>query len=156
MLLHAGSEVLKKYYHRLHQSFPSDHMISLGKLVQLGNVSDEAIEWISLAPTAAIGNQRILDFVLISIKGEESLLEFCDVLEKLIEHPALLKVVENLRNGNDVILYVYHCVCVCVCVCPCVCVCVSVCVCVCVSVCVCVMRHTVKPLYNGHFVTRYF
>lgn len=97
---YTGSEVLKKYYHRLHQAFPSDHMITLGKLVQIGKVNDEAIDWISTAPTATIGNQRVLDFVILSIKGEETLLEFCDILEKLIEHPALLKLVESLRNGN--------------------------------------------------------
>lgn len=91
---------MKKYYHRLHQAFPSDHMITLGKLVQIGKVNDEAIDWISTAPTATIGNQRVLDFVILSIKGEETLLEFCDILEKLIEHPALLKLVESLRNGN--------------------------------------------------------
>ena len=75
-------------------------MITLGKLVQIGNVNDEAIDWISTAPTATIGNQRVLDFVILSIKGEDTLLEFCDILEKLIEHPALLKLVESLRNGN--------------------------------------------------------
>ena len=101
-------------------------MITLGKLVQLGNVHDEAIDWISTASTATIGNQRVLDFIILSIKGEESLLEFCDVLEKLIEHPALLKLVENLRNGNCVItIYMYAknnvCACMCVLVFACVC-----------------------------------
>ena len=100
--------MLKKYYHRIYQSFPSDHMITLGKLVQLGNVNDEAIVWISTAPTSIIGNQRMLDFVILSIKGEDSLLEFCDTLEKLIEHPALLKLVESLRNGT-VMLLMYLC-----------------------------------------------
>ena len=95
-----GSEVLKKYYHRIYQSFPSDHMITLGKLVQLGNVNDDTIDWVSTAPTAIIGNQRVLDFLILLMKGEDSLLEFCDLLEKLIEHPALLKLVESLRNGN--------------------------------------------------------
>ena len=84
-------------------------MITLGKLVQLGNVNDDAVDWISTAPTSIIGNQRVLDFVILSIKGEDSLLEFCDILEKLIEHPALLKLVESLRNGN-VMLLMYLCV----------------------------------------------
>ena len=75
-------------------------MITLGKLVQIGNVNDEAIEWISSAPTAIIGNQRVLDFVILAIKEEDALLEFCDIIEKLIEHPALLKLVESLRNGS--------------------------------------------------------
>jgi len=83
-------------------------MISLGKLIKLGNVSEEVIDWISTAPTATIGNQRVLDFVIMSIKGEDSLLEFCDLLEKLIEHPALLKLVESLRNGNYVFLHNYE------------------------------------------------
>ena len=105
-----GSEVLKKYYHRIYHSFPSDHMITLGKLVQLGYViNDDAVDWISTAPTSIIGNQRVLDFVILSIKGEDSLLEFCDILEKLIEHPALLKLVESLRNGT-VMLLMYLCV----------------------------------------------
>lgn len=101
--MYVGSEVLRKYYHRIYQSFPSDHMITLGKLVQLGSVPDEAIDWISTAPTATIGNQRVLDFVILSIKGEETLLAFCDILEKLIEHPALVKLVESLRNGNELL-----------------------------------------------------
>ena len=76
-------------------------MITLGKLTQLGHVNEEALEWISTAPTATVGNQRALDFVIISIKGEDSLLDFCDMLEKLIEHPALLKLVQSLRNGKS-------------------------------------------------------
>ena len=135
-------------------------MISLGKLVQLGNVSNEAIEWISLAPTAAIGNQRILDFMLISIRGEESLLEFCDVLEKLIEHPALLKVVENLRNGNErcsmyfgISVFLIINVLFTICVYPC-CVCVHVYLCVCavgtkMYACICLMH---KYRYCVHLI----
>ncbi|XP_065882545.1 uncharacterized protein [Dysidea avara] len=93
-----GSEVLKKYYHQLYRSFSRDHMDTLGKLMQLGNVSSEKIDWISSAPNSTTGNQRILDYLLLAMDGENSMLELCDLLEKLIEHPVLLKVVESLRN----------------------------------------------------------
>jgi len=81
-------------------------MDTLGKLMQLGNVSPEKIDWISSASKSTIGNQRILDYLLLAMNGESSMLELCDILEKLIEHPVLLKVVESLRNGK-ILYYLY-------------------------------------------------
>lgn len=81
-------------------------MDTLGKLMQLGIVSPEKIDWISSAPKSTIGNQRILDYLLLAMNGESSMLELCDILEKLIEHPVLLKVVESLRNGK-ILYYLY-------------------------------------------------
>lgn len=75
-------------------------MDTLGKLMQLGNVNPDKVDWISSAPNSTTGNQRILDFLILDLDGESNMLDLCDLLEKLIEHPVLRKVVESLRNGK--------------------------------------------------------
>ena len=69
--------------------------------MQLCDVTNEVMEWISTAPTSIIGNRRVLNFVILSFEiiSNESLSELCNILEMLIYYPALLKPVRSLRNG---------------------------------------------------------
>ena len=91
-----GVAVLKKHYHTLLKSVPEDHMITLGRLSQTTELSDQTVNQVISCSSSEEANQMILDYIIVTIKCDSDLLEFCTTVEKLLENSA---VVEPLRAG---------------------------------------------------------
>jgi len=91
-----GVAVLKKHYHTLLKSLPEDHMITLGRLSQNTELSDQTVDRVISCSSSEESNQQILDHLIMKVKRDNDLLEFCSTVEKLSETSA---VVETLRAG---------------------------------------------------------
>ena len=89
--------MLKKHYHTVLKSLPKDHMTTLGRLSQSIELSDQTVDQVISCSSSEESNQQILDYLIVSIKSSDGLLDFCSSLEKLLEES--LAVVEPLRDG---------------------------------------------------------
>jgi len=100
--LHVISDVavLKKYYLELAKSLPEDYMTTLGKVFESGKFEEEQVcniaNFVS-CPTPEESNKKLLDWFIMSM-NEENILEFCDLLENII-NPTMEAAVHALRNG---------------------------------------------------------
>ena len=89
--------MLKKHYYTLLKSFPSDHMISLNRLCQLADISDQTVDEIISCSSPQEANEKILDYLIVDIKNDNSLLDFCDAIEKIVGNDSV--ALESLRVG---------------------------------------------------------
>ena len=96
--------MLKKHYDALWWSFPNDYMKTLTELCDLTSVDDDIIDMITSQPTADHSNKIMLDLLIYVLKGEQHLMEFCNLMELLINNTKLSKIVDQLRNGKTVML----------------------------------------------------
>ena len=71
-------------------------MTTLGRLSQTTELSDQIVDQVISCSSSEESNQQILDYVIVTIKRDSDLLEFCSTVEKLLETAA---VVEPLRAG---------------------------------------------------------
>ena len=71
-------------------------MTTLGRLSQTTELSDQIVDQVISCSSSEESNQQILDYVIVTIKRDSDLLEFCSTVEKLLETAA---VVEPLRVG---------------------------------------------------------
>ena len=92
--------ILKKHYHALWRSFPDDHLVTLTVLCdECKNVDPDIIQSIASLQSSEQANKFMLDYVILILKGDQQLMAFCDLMEKMINNPALSKVVSSLRTG---------------------------------------------------------
>lgn len=89
--------MLKKHYQTVLKSLPKDHMTTLGRLSQSTELSDQTVDQVISCSSSEESNQQILDYLIVSIKSSDGLLDFCSSLEKLLEESSA--VVEPLRDG---------------------------------------------------------
>ena len=96
MFLNYVIDVVRKHYSKLCQSIPMDYEKSISKLLELDIVPDNVLEVIYSAE-----NKRMAIInVLILGCSNEHILTMCDIMEELIETPALKSVIEELRHGK--------------------------------------------------------
>ena len=92
--------VLKKHYNSLWRSFPEDHMITLSTLCGVVTINEEIVDLLTCIPTSELSNRTILDYIIYTMNGEDQLMNFCDLMELLINNTRLSKVVGELRKGT--------------------------------------------------------
>ena len=94
---YVGIAVLKKHYSALLKSLPEDHMVTLGRLCKAIPVDDDVIDRVISCEDPAVANKRILLCLIMAVKNDKSLLDFCKSLEAILQDmPAVLS---PLRNG---------------------------------------------------------
>ena len=93
-----GVAVLKKHYYNLLRSFPPDHMTNLGKMCECTIISDVLIDQILECSTPQQSNQKMLDILILIIKDDSDLLEFCKAMEGVLGN--LPTVIGPLRIGG--------------------------------------------------------
>jgi len=71
-------------------------MITLGRLSQTTELSDQTVDQVISCSSSKESNGKILDYIILTIKCDNGLLDFCSTVEKLSETSA---VVETLRAG---------------------------------------------------------
>ena len=99
-ILCSALAILKKHYHTLWRSFPDDHMMTLAIMCDSFTVHPEAIEMITRCRTSDEANRTILNYILFILKGDHQMMEFCNLMQKLINNPRLSKITGDLRNGT--------------------------------------------------------
>ena len=81
-------------------------MITLGRLSQTTELSDQTVNQMISCSSSEESNQQILDYLIVAIKRDIDLLDFCTTLLKLLETSA---VVESLRAGQcGLIVIIYE------------------------------------------------
>ena len=93
-----GVAVLKKHYYNLLRSFPPDHMTNLGKMCKHTIITDELVDQVLDCPTPEESNQAMLDIMILIIKEDNDLLEFCKALEGILGNK--LTVLGPFRIGQ--------------------------------------------------------
>jgi len=94
-----GRVVLKKYYNFLWQSFPQDHLETLNRICRLVRVADSLVDTVVSSPTPDEGNQKILNICVLSIDKDNVLIEFSQLIEKIIDNPKLSTMMKIFRRG---------------------------------------------------------
>ena len=92
--------ILKKHYHALWRSLPDDHLVTLTVLCdECENINPEITQMVATLQSSEQANEIMLDYVIVILKGDQQMMAFCDLMEKMINNPALSKVVSSLRTG---------------------------------------------------------
>ena len=75
-------------------------MKTINKLRLLG-FSDDVLSYFTNLPTTDVINDRIIAFLMIAtIKSDIQALQFCDVMDNLVDSKSSKTHIEILRNGN--------------------------------------------------------
>ena len=90
--------MVKKHYYKLLKEFPSDHMISLSRLCLLADISDQTVDKIISCSSSQEANETILEYLILDIKNDNNLFDFCDALEKIVGKDSA--TLESLRSGK--------------------------------------------------------
>ena len=96
-MLHAAIAVLKKHYHDVLRSLPSDHMTSLGRLCQVTTVTDTTVDKILSCSSSEDSNKEILDVLICMTDNDSGLTKFCDAIEVILGCTS--DVTKSLRSG---------------------------------------------------------
>ena len=92
--------VLKKNYTNLCHCLPQDYMKTINKLRLLG-CSDIGLNTITNLPTTDLINDAIVGILMVAtIKTDVQALEFCDVMDDMVDSKSSESHIEILRNGN--------------------------------------------------------
>ena len=83
---------------------PDEYELSVGKLVNY--ISDDQIGSILSSSNASVANKLILDCLIERISSKEELLDLCDQLESVIISHDLKIVVNEIRLGQYIYVYV--------------------------------------------------
>ena len=75
-------------------------MKTLTQLCGLTDVDETVIDMVISQPTSDHSNRTMLDIIIYVLKGEQHLMEFCNLMEKFINNTRLSKIVDQLRNGE--------------------------------------------------------
>ena len=78
-------------------------MITMPKLKKLLNVPDDIIADLLSYSNTVIINERIVASIIVQIRSEESLLDYCDLFEQLVDPESKVQV-ESFRNGTNFIM----------------------------------------------------
>ena len=77
-------------------------MMTLNKLKQLVRLSDDVLSELTNLPTVNDINEAIISFLMIAIiKSDMHALQFCDVMENIVDSISSKSHIEMLRNGNS-------------------------------------------------------
>ena len=76
-------------------------MKTIAKIQQLLGTSDEVLSELIEQPTAALINQKIIGSLMLGISSERNAVQFCDVMENLVESISSTTHIEIFRNGME-------------------------------------------------------
>ena len=101
-MLYLVLAVLKKNYTRLCHCLPQDYMMTLNKLKQLLRLPDDVISELTNLPTVNDINEAIISLLMTAIiKSDMDALQFCDVMENIVDSKSSKAHIEILINGNS-------------------------------------------------------
>ena len=89
-------------------------MMTFNKLKQLLIVSDDVLSEFTNLPTVNDINEAIISLLMIVIiKSDMDALQFCDVMENIVDSKSSKAHIEILRNGNspEILLPEWPCSC---------------------------------------------
>ena len=92
--------VLKKHYTTLCRSLPQDRIKTINKIKELIQPSDKILLDLIRLSTVELTNEAIIGLLIRGIKTDIDTLDFCDVMEVLVDSEQLKVSVELLRNGK--------------------------------------------------------
>ena len=75
-------------------------MATLATVCEECSVSDEVVELITSYSTPDQCNQEIMNYIIYITRGDDHMMAFCRLIEKLITNPQLSKIVGALRKGT--------------------------------------------------------
>ena len=75
-------------------------MNTINKIQQLLRLSDDVLRNLTNLPTADLINENIIVLLIAEIKSDIDTLQFCDVMESLMDSKSSTDI-EILRNGNN-------------------------------------------------------
>ena len=86
-------------------SLPDDHLITLTVLSdEAKNLNPKLIQAVTALRSPEHANQLMLDYIIFILSGDQQMMTFCDLMEKMINNPALSKIISALRTG----IIAYH------------------------------------------------
>lgn len=92
--------ILKKHYNALWRSFPDDHLVTLTVMCdECKNVDPHFTQVVASLQSLEQANKTMLNYIILIVNGDQQIMAFCDLMEKMINNPALSKVVSSLRTG---------------------------------------------------------
>ena len=93
--------VLKKNYTKLCHCLPQDYMKTFSKINKLLGPSDDLLNPLTVLPTADLINEAIIGTIMVmSVRSDRDALQFCDILEKLVDTQSSLIHIRSVRNGK--------------------------------------------------------
>ena len=82
-------------------------MNTINKIKQLLRLSDDVLSNLTNLPTADLINENIIVLLMTAIKSDIDALQFCDIMESLMDNKSSTDI-EILRNGKfDAIIMHY-------------------------------------------------
>lgn len=76
-------------------------MTTIDKMKQLLRPPDEFLNNLTDQPTVELINEKIITSLIIGIKADVGALQFCDVLEDLVNGESSTTDIEAVRNGME-------------------------------------------------------
>ena len=76
-------------------------MMTLNKLKQLVRLPDDVLSKLTNLPTVNVINEAIISLLMTAIKSDMGALQFCDVMENIVDSKSSKAHTEILRNGNS-------------------------------------------------------
>ena len=74
-------------------------MNTINKIKQLLRLSDDVLSNLTNLPTADLINENIIVLLMTAIKSDIGALQFCDIMESLMDNKSSTDI-EILRNGK--------------------------------------------------------
>ena len=91
--------VLMKNYTRFCRCLPQDYKKTINKAVQLLGPFDE-LNKLTMLPTPDVINEAIVGTIMMGIKSDTAALQFCDIMEHLVDTNSSRMQIQIIRNGN--------------------------------------------------------
>ena len=76
-------------------------MTTFGRFTKLIPLNDERADAVISAPTPEEGNQLILNICVVGVNKDKTLMEFCYLVEKLVDNPKLSTIMKVFKNGRS-------------------------------------------------------
>ena len=100
-------EILRRYYTTLCHSLPSDYMKCVAVLNSMGFCPHSLLNQLKACGSSLKASQLVIDSLIRRLDCEERLLDFCDVIDWMVEDE-LKHNIESFRNG------VFACIVLCI------------------------------------------
>ena len=99
------------------KNFPKDYSVTLSRFYKECPNTSKRNERIETCSNPEIGNLKIFSMCLVPVQKDNDLLIFCDIVEGIIDNPKLSKIMQVLRKGKAVVLWIHivqdKCTCIC-------------------------------------------
>jgi len=79
---------------------PQDFKQTIKRIKRTASVPDETTYRLTKLPSFELANCHILGAMIRPLRGEESLIRFCDSVDDLVDDPESKEFINKLRNGQ--------------------------------------------------------